>query len=311
MLLYLGIVPGLYPWLLESCIHTKMKEKNVGIMLSYWNFRKFHNKIISKGLHDFFSFDGNIMVDSGAYSAYNSGIEIKLKTYSRFLSRLDFQEKDIIVNLDVIGDPNQSKRNWQYLTKVHSIHVLPVTHIPEKEDIYNSISYLGLGGLVPSFKINQKGSAYNALTWIVQRYQAKKRRYHGFGIGSPFHQIIFRDLLYSIDWIGWRRNAAVCSCYTPEGSVYISEARKRMKKGKKMTPKLFAQYAPPFIDSIELLYEPGSRGWIYRALWNVWWFLNALDHKEKLSSSKYVRSLLKHKKSIVTQSKTILLDSFF
>ncbi|MHA2244390.1 MAG: hypothetical protein ACXADY_05435 [Candidatus Hodarchaeales archaeon] len=311
MQLFLGIVPGIFPWLEEPCIHKKMIEKGVGIVFSYWIFRKKHPEIISKGFHDYFSYDGPIMLDSGAYSAFNSGVNIQIEDYSSFLSAIDIQDNDIVVNLDVVGNPKKSQQNWIYLIKRFDFNVLPVIHLPEKGNFYLSENYVGLGGMVPAFKINQPGSVYDVVSWLISLPHTTKKRYHGFGIGSPFHQIAFQEYLYSIDWIGWRRNAAVCSCYTPEGSVYIHEARKKKKKGKSLTSELFELYTPPFIDSYEMLYKSGTEGWVHRAFWNVWWFLVAEDYREKIDTSKYVLSLQKRILQTQLESQTVKLDQFF
>ena len=294
MQLYLGIVPGVFPWLIEPKISEKMKEYHVGIMFSYWAFRKKQSDIISKGIHDFFSYDGPIMIDSGAYSAFNSGFIIQLESYSTFIKKLkgSIQEKDTIVNLDIIGKPKRSETNWKRLQKMLDHPILPVIHFPYKDKNYPAIKYIGLGGMVPAFKINQKGSVYDVVSWIKSLDMFKVKKFHGFGIGSPFHQIVF-DFLYSIDWIGWRRNASVCSCYTPEGSRYVHQALKKRKKGKILSTNVFEKYKPPFIESYELLHKPGTEGWLNRALWNVWWFLVANDYRIEILENRYVKNLLR------------------
>jgi hypothetical protein len=287
-----------------------MKRIDAGIIFSYWSFRKKIPEIISKGLHEYFSFDGPILVDSGAYSAFNSGVNIHIDEYLSFLSKIDIKDGDTAVNLDVIRDPIKSKQNWLYLSNKLDINVLPVIHLPEEGNKYISEDYIGLGGMVPAFKINQTGSVKDVASWLVSLHQASGKRFHGFGIGSPYHQIAFLDLIHSIDWIGWRRNAAVCSCYSPEGSIYIHEARKKKKRGKRLTPELFDLYAPPFIDSYEQLHREGAEGWINRALWNVWWFLLAKDYKKQIEASKYVSSLRRRIEQFQLESRKMSLDQF-
>ncbi len=311
MQLYLGVVPGIFPWSIEPIIHKKMTENHTGIIFSYWSFRKKKAEMVSKGLHDYFSFEGPIMVDSGAYSAFNSGVNIQVDDYASFLSEINVHDKDLIVNLDVIGDPKKSRQNWIYLTKKFDYNIIPVIHLPDTRNSYPSKDYVGLGGMVPAFKINQPGSVHDVASWLVSLSYISKTKFHGFGIGSPYHQIAFRDFLYSADWIGWRRNAAVCSCYTPEGSVYIHEARKKKKKGKSLTSYLFELYTPPFIGSYEMLYKKGTEGWINRALWNVWWFLITEDYREQIETSKYVRSLQKRISQTQFEFKTRRLYQFF
>ncbi|UCG02206.1 MAG: hypothetical protein JSW11_21770 [Candidatus Heimdallarchaeota archaeon] len=310
MRLYLGVVPGIFPWLKEDIIHKNMTRIYAGVIFSYWSFRKKIQNIISKGLHDYFSFDGPIMVDSGAYSAFNSGVNIDIDDYLSFISKIDMKDDDTIVNLDVIQNPRKSKQNWRYLTNKLDINVLPVIHLPEAGNSYFSEDYIGLGGMVPAFKINQTGSVKNVAAWLVSLDQTVNKKYHGFGVGSPYHQIAFLDFLYSVDWIGWRRNAAVCSCYTPEGSIYIHEARKKKKKGRRITEEIFNLYAPPFIDSYEMLYREGTEGWVNRALWNVWWFLLAKDYKGQIEVSSYVLSLKKTIRQTELEYRTMDLGQF-
>ena len=133
MQLYLGVVPGIFPWLEESNIHRKMVEKKVGIMFSYWSFRKKSPEIVSKGFHDYFSFDGGIMVDSGAYSAFNSGVNIQVEDYSSFLSKIHLQNDDIVINLDVIGNSKKSEQNWNYLKKRFDLKMGPEGRLDDTE----------------------------------------------------------------------------------------------------------------------------------------------------------------------------------
>ena len=112
MRLYLGVIPGFFPWVQEPMIKRQLMNQKNGIIFSYWQFRKLIPDIIKKGIHDFFSFDGPIMIDSGAYSAHNSDAKIKLKEYISFLTEISLGNSDIIINLDVIGKRKESKRNW-------------------------------------------------------------------------------------------------------------------------------------------------------------------------------------------------------
>ena len=104
MKLFLGVVNGFFPWIHEEQINQYMHKNNSGILFSYWQFRRSIQKIISLGLHDYFSFDGPIIIDSGAYSALNLGREISLEKYVKFLRTVGVSNNDLIVNLDVIGN---------------------------------------------------------------------------------------------------------------------------------------------------------------------------------------------------------------
>ena len=291
--LYLGVVPGFFPWMKEPMINKKLLKEKFGIIFSFWQFRKFIPKIIDKGIHDFFSFEGPIMIDSGAYSAYNLDAKIELKKYISFLRNISFENSDIIVNLDVIGRKEESKKNWEVISSKLGRTVLPVVHFPSLEFEYSKSSHIGLGGMVPALKINEKGSVYDVAKWISKLNTRTEQSFHGFGLGSPLHQIAFGEILSSLDWMGWRRNAAIGDCYTPEGSRSIQKVRKSNKKRKFLSHKSFAAYKPPFIDDMKLLQIPGKEGWENRALWNVWIFLNTEKYRGLLSRSSYVKAIKK------------------
>jgi len=291
--LYLGVIPGFFPWVQEPMIKKQLMNQKFGIIFSFWQFRKLIPDIIRKCIHDFFSYDGPIMIDSGAYSAHNSGAKIRVKDYISFLTKISLGNTDTIVNLDVIGKRKESKRNWVLLTRKLERDILPVIHFPSLESDYKHLSYIGLGGMVSALKINEKGSVFDVASWIAKLRIQRKQKFHGFGLGSPFHQIAFKDYLNSLDWMGWRRNAAIGDCYTPEGSRSILGVRKSKKARKFLSSDLFDAYHPPFIDDIQLLQLPGKFGWESRALWNVWIFLNTKRYNRLLSHSSYVNSIKK------------------
>lgn len=312
---YLGITPSLYPYIEEPKIMKKMKEHDVGILFSYWQFYKDLNRITSLGLHDYFKWDGDFMIDSGAYSAFNSGVKIDLHDYFVFLYELEPDKNVIIVNLDVVGNKKESYSNWEYLNATLDTEILPVIHYPSKFDLesignpYFGEKYIGLGGMVNALKIlakNQKqfGSPTQVAKWLV--HLSKKKKYHGFGVGSPLHQLAFEDVIYSLDWLGWRRNAATCGVYTPEGTRVIPEARIREeKKYAPLSKEEFEKYHPPFIESYELLHEKGTLGWNYRALWSIWTFLCVEEYRKVMSQNKYVINL----KKIINKRKTANLNA--
>ncbi|MFX1538673.1 MAG: hypothetical protein ACFFDI_31180, partial [Promethearchaeota archaeon] len=188
-------------------------------------------------------------------------------------------------------DPESSEKNWNRLQQHLDYPIMPVFHYPHIIEYPSNIQYIGLGGMVTALKINLKGSVYDIAEWVMNLGIAKD--YHGFGVGSPFNQIIFENYLYSVDWIGWRRNAAQCNIYTPEGSREITEARKKISNHKSMNQELFEKYKPPFIDSYEFLYKNGTEGWNWRALWNAWFFLVAQDFKDQMLQSRYVQLVQK------------------
>lgn len=285
--LYLGLVPGIRPYDTPE-IAKKMKELDAGIIFSYHTYRKFWDDIIAHGHHNFFEFDRSIMIDSGAYSAFNSGVPLYKEMYVDFLSKLPIEAQDEVVNLDVVGNAKESLDNWNYIRfHLDWLDVMPVIHFPDTTDHNYNVRYMGLGGMVSAFKINQRDSVWDVATWL-NKVIKEGIHYHGFGVGSPYHQIAFEELIHSCDWMGWRRNAAICCVYTPEGSRYIPEVRKKKARGKNLSESEFELYKTPFIDEYKELMAFSNR-----ALWNVWMFLTAHEYKESVSKTSYVRSIYK------------------
>jgi hypothetical protein len=309
--LYLGVVNGFLPWVYEERIHQYMRKKEFGILFSFWQFRKSIHKIKSVGLHDYFSFDGPIMIDSGAYSAHHSGQPISIEDYLNFLKNIEVNDCDSIVNLDIIGHRRKSYKNW--LTLIHRIRhpILPVVHFPNINLSDYSVPNIGLGGMVSSLKINEKGSVYDVAAWVAKFRSLSKQKFHGFGLGSPFHQMAFKKHLESIDWIGWRRNAAIGDCYTPEGSRSVPKVRLSNKSRRWLTLEVFDSYKPPFIDELPSLQLPGNQGWINRALWNVWMFLTAQNFTLTSKKSSYVRSIEKRMENLISHGHLRGFDYYF
>jgi len=284
-------------------IDIQMNKIGAGYLFSYWTFYKRRHEIVSKGLADFFDFDGDFMIDSGAFSAFNSDAFVGVYEYMKFIKELQPESNVTVVNLDVIGDPEESKQNYDYLVKKTGAKILPVVHYPSTfpNDLitnnYSNNGYVGLGGMVRALRILTKNQKDHGSPQQVARYLQKlkiNRKYHGFGVGSPFHQLAFNRVLYSVDWVGYRKNAATCGVYTPVGTRVIPEARKREeKKYAPLSKEEFEKYRPPFIDCYEKLHLKGTEGWKWRALWSVWTFLCVDEYKEVMERNKYLINLKK------------------
>jgi hypothetical protein len=309
--LFLGVVSGFFPWVNEELIDQCMRMSKTGILFSYWQFRRAIQKIMSQGLHDYFSFDGPIMIDSGAYSAYHSGGKISLEKYLNFLKTVGVSKNDVIVNLDIIGNRKRSFNNWSVMVQKIDQPVLPVVHFPMINISDYSVPNIGLGGMVSSLKINKMGSVFDVAAWVAKFRSLSGQNFHGFGLGSPFHQVAFKEFFQSIDWIGWRRNAAIGDCYTPEGSRSIPKVRRSKQTRKWLTLEQFDAYKPPFLQEITMLQRPGNQGWINRALWNVWMFLTAQNYKTTVEQSSYVKSIKKRILNTISHRQLRSLNYYF
>jgi hypothetical protein len=123
--------------------------------------------------------------DSGAFSAANSGVPVKVEEYSDWLKD-NGKFFDAYANLDVIRDPEASARNLKYLMK-RGHHPLPVFHTGSdlkylERIIKDGHAYICLGGMVG---VNKK----TLMPWVVKCFQLAERlnpevRFHGFGLTS-------------------------------------------------------------------------------------------------------------------------------
>jgi hypothetical protein len=101
----------------------------------------------------------NLLVDSGAYSEFNSGVPVNLQDYCEFVAqhRDDLAENTVFVALDLIRplDRERSARvsfeNFQYMHE-RDLDVMPTVHVGESLDYLRryldeyGCNYIGLGG---------------------------------------------------------------------------------------------------------------------------------------------------------------------
>jgi hypothetical protein len=225
----------------------------------------------------------NLMLDSGAYSAWRSDNPIDLEQYAEYLEKAG-SAVQCYVNLDVIpgerGNKHPSsieveesaKRGWQnYLRlKKMGLHPIPVFHRGEQyywleKMLGEGVEYLGLGGIAfGSYKMRKQ--------WLDQVFSflCGDRGYppvklHGFGVASvPF---LLAYPWYSIDTTSWRTptlygkvfvpfpNADGSYCYDKTPKLLIISRRSRKKEDnmnihlEKMGKKTTA-YAKQYFTSL-------------------------------------------------------------
>ncbi len=135
------------------------------------------------------------VLDSGAFSAKNSGKEIKLENYIARARALIDEHGDLteVYSLDVIGDWRATLKNTELMWQAN-IKAIPCFHYGEPED--------ALKGLAADYpKIALGGAAYMKMRpkmrWAAQCFgRVWPKRIHGFGFGSerslmelPFHSV--------------------------------------------------------------------------------------------------------------------------
>jgi len=157
------------------------------LLLSYHYYKNCASIIEKYVLRDW-------VLDSGAFSAMNSGVDIDLDEYIEFCH--DILKSPVppveIFSLDVIGDAEGTKRNTEKMWDA-GIEAIPAYHIGEPEEYllhyaatYPKIALGGVAMLRPAAKKSAWAKECFARVW--------PKKIHGFGFGTerdvlglPFH----------------------------------------------------------------------------------------------------------------------------
>lgn len=123
-----------------------MKPKN--LLLSYYYFK---NKDLKSWVNNL-GYTPNILLDSGAYTAYNKKITISMSNYIKYIeNNISVLQK--YISLDVLGDTEKSYWNWKEM-KSKLPNAIPVFHYKQDEIwlqkyIEEGATTIALGGTVP------------------------------------------------------------------------------------------------------------------------------------------------------------------
>ena len=161
--------------------------------------------------------DISLFLDSGAFSAWSQGKEIKIEDYITFI-RDHENLLGIYANLDVIGDPAATWKN-QMIMEDAGLHPLPVFHYGEDEKwlrriLNRNYDYISLGGMVPI----STGDLYFWLDRLFSRYLTDSNgmpivKVHGFGLTSL--RLMLRYNWHSVDSTSWVVTGRMGSVYIP------------------------------------------------------------------------------------------------
>ena len=208
MILYLAAVAGfkrLHPFILENC-------PNIGVLCTYASPKEFYS-LVESGFK-------NIMLDSGAYTVSKKGITIDIANYAQFIK--DNREKiTVCVNLDVIGNPEKSYENWQYLRTNGADIVMPVYHLGEDVkwlDLYcKQRDFVGIGGIAG--KVTDWKLYFPFLRRITDRYPNHK--FHAFGLNS--YRALRMVNVYSCDATTWLNGGKYAKAQAHGGELNLRQ----------------------------------------------------------------------------------------
>lgn len=146
-----------------------------------------------------------IMLDSGAFSAWNAGKEIDINKYISFIQDNGIK---LYFNLDVIGDVEGTKAN-QRIMESYGLNPIPVFHYGEPFEyldwlVEQGYTYIGLGGTVGK-SVPQRQAFFNE---VYDRHPDID--YHALGVTAK--TLVENYNWYSVDsttWLAPFKNKAV------------------------------------------------------------------------------------------------------
>ena len=131
-------------------------------------------------------------IDSGAFSAWNSGAVIDLDDYIRTTKELLATDPLLteVFALDVIGDWRASLRNTEAMWAA-GVPAIPTYHLGEPEDVLTGIARdypkIAIGGIAKLRGAKKK--------WFAEQCFARvwPKKIHGFGVGT-------REMVLAVPW---------------------------------------------------------------------------------------------------------------
>lgn len=159
----------------------------------------------------------NLFLDSGAFSAFSKGVEIKIDAYISFLKE-NINYLEVYSVLDVIGNPEATFENQEYMES-KGLKPLPCFHYGEDVKylkLYlDKYDYIALGGMVPI-------STKDLMIWLDNLFSSyicdskglPKVKIHGFGMTSL--DLMLRYPWYSVDSTSWVMTSRFGSIYVPQ-----------------------------------------------------------------------------------------------
>lgn len=165
------------------------------LLLSYFYFK-------NKNLKDFvedIGYQPEIILDSGAYSAWTKGKNISPIDYMNYITN----NKEYInkyITLDVIGEPDLTVKYYEIM-KLKNFNPVPVFHYGDHEDylklyLKEGCDFIALGNTVP---IKDKNVVAEWVNYLIEKYP----NVHFHLLGSSSKKITQNTDLYSVDSSTW------------------------------------------------------------------------------------------------------------
>lgn len=171
-------------------------SEQVNVLLSF----AYHAKVDLAEVREAIGRDALLLIDSGAYSAWNIGKSISLDSYATYLRRWE-GVYDAAITLDVIGDHVATATNTAELHR-RGLPVMPVQTTGGSLDDFDRLctdrDYVAVGGIAG---MTQQASLRERYTLMLIRRAARSgARLHLLGVSGPR---MLRSGCYSADTCGY------------------------------------------------------------------------------------------------------------
>ena len=119
-----------------------------------------------------------LIVDSGAFTAWNTGAKITMEGYTSFLKVLPAEWEIRAVQLDVYGNPEATYENWKRMLDLGLTDIMPVftrgDTLERLEEFYSATDYVMFGGIAFG------GENKNYIKWFSEANKGRKVHWLGF-----------------------------------------------------------------------------------------------------------------------------------
>ena len=150
----------------------KLPKLNLLVAFPYFS-KSIYELLLTKDPDSF-----RLIIDSGAFTAWNTGKQILLDDYANFLKTIPKQWEYKTVQLDVYGNPEQTYINYLKMLDMGFKDIMPVftrgDTIERLEEFYSYTDYIMFGGIAVG------GENSNYVKWFCEMNKKRKAHWLGF-----------------------------------------------------------------------------------------------------------------------------------
>lgn len=158
---------------------TMSKSTKLNILVAFPYFSQAVYRFLSEKDPSTF----RLIVDSGAFTAWNTGREIRLDDYMKFLKTIPSHWDYKAVQLDVFGNPEGTYENYHRMLDAGFEGIMPVftrgDSLERLEEFYALTDYIMFGGIVIG------GENRNYVKWFCEVNKGRDAHWLGF-VNMPF-----------------------------------------------------------------------------------------------------------------------------